>query len=81
MGCNYEIEVSPEQERQLISHYKNGRLRLLVQRKINVETREVKGATLESFEPITNTSFYDIADEIRMKYQELSFNEEINDSE
>ncbi len=72
MGCNYEIEVTSQQEKDLIGFYKKSQLRFVVQRRINLVTREVKSATLESFEQVSSTDFYDFADEIRKKYLDIS---------
>ncbi|MEJ7678843.1 MAG: hypothetical protein WKG06_13490 [Segetibacter sp.] len=68
MGCNYEVEVtSLTGERTLLNHYKKGQLRFRIQRKVNLETKEIKSAVLESFEPVSNDNFFDIAEQIRRK--------------
>ncbi|MEJ7679688.1 MAG: hypothetical protein WKG06_17875 [Segetibacter sp.] len=75
MGVNYEVEVtSPLQEKELNQIIiKKDNLRFRIQRKINLETKEVKSAVLESFEPVSNANFFDIAEQIREKYKDITF--------
>lgn len=79
IGLNYEVEISPLQEKELIKYYKNGNLRFRIQRKINLETREVKSAVLESFELVSNANFFDIAEQIREKYKDITFINDVNE--
>lgn len=79
LGCNYEVEVTSQQEKELINHYKKGQLRFRIQRKVNLETKEIKSAVLESFEPVSNNNFFDIAEQIREKYKDITFENDVNE--
>lgn len=49
-GYNYDIKVTPSQEKKIIPYFKKNKIRLILNKKISTEDKQVKGAELESFE-------------------------------
>mgnify|MGYP003645960179 FL=1 len=66
-GLNVDIKVSSKQEAKLIPHYKKDRLRLILNKKISVTSKEVKSADLESFEVVKEESLHSALTKIRNK--------------
>ncbi len=79
-GCSFDIDVTPDQEGDLIQYYKKDRLRLVVYKKISVDTREVKSATLQSFEAVPAQNIYNGIEELRKKYSDLDISESNQDA-
>jgi transcriptional regulator CtsR len=69
----YDITVTSEQEKELIKSFKTDRLALTVRQKIHCETGDVKQASLEDFEVLSNRTFVQAADELRQKYPDGIF--------
>lgn len=80
-GFNFDIEVTPEQELDLIQHYKKERLRLVVHKKVGVDSHDIKSAVLQSFEVIKDHNFHTAIQEFRSKYSELDISDFIQDSQ
>jgi len=56
-GHNYDIKVTSSQEKKLIPFFKKNQMRLVLNKKISTDDKQVKSAELESFEPTENISF------------------------
>lgn len=64
----YDIDVTSEQEKQLIKSFKTDRIVLTVRQKIHYESGLVSNASLEEFEVLSKKTFVEAADELRQKY-------------
>ncbi len=64
----YNIEITPRQEQDLLSEYKKSRLRLSVKKKISVETDKTMSAELLDFEVLSEQSFKELAEIFRDKH-------------
>ncbi len=62
---DYPIEISPKQERVLVSEYKKNRLRLSVRKKIIFETDKISMAELLDFEVLDGLDFATLAKSFR----------------
>ncbi len=69
----YDIDVTSEQEKQLIKSFKTDRLVLTVRQKIHYESGLVGHASLEEFEVLSKKTFVQAADELRQKYPDGLF--------
>lgn len=56
-GHNYDIKVTSSQEKKLIPYFKKNKMRLILNKKLSTDDKQVKSAELESFEETTNISF------------------------
>lgn len=56
-GHNYDIKVTSSQERKLIPYFKKNKMRLILNKKISTDDKQVKSAELESFEATENIGF------------------------
>ncbi len=74
-GLNFDIEITSEQERDIIQYYKKDRLRLVVHKKISVDTREIKSAILQSFEAVPDRKIYSAREEFIKKYADANFDD------
>lgn len=63
-GKNYDIKVSAKQEREILPYFKKNRLRLVLNKKISTDDKEIKSATLESFEITENNTFFNKLEDI-----------------
>lgn len=61
----YNIYISPEQELDLLIHYKKNRVSLSIKAKISFETHKIKSADLLNFEILKENTFYELALELR----------------
>lgn len=64
-GHNYEIKVTVKQERKLLPFFKICKMRLIINKKISTEDKQIKSATLESFESTEKISFFNSIENIR----------------
>jgi len=78
-GLPFKIEVSEEQERVLIQHFKKSELRLSVIKRIEFSSGEIKNAQLEDFEALSEQLFTQLAQTLGQKYPDGLFNN-IDDS-
>lgn len=65
---DYNIEITPAQERSLLNEYKRNRLRLTVKKKINFETERIVSAELLDFEVLNGQSFAELAEQFRAQH-------------
>ena len=72
---SFDIEINSKQEKELSKYFKNKKIRLVVNKKINTENNEIKSATLESFEVLNDDNIIDIAKDIRNKFSDDIINE------
>lgn len=56
-GHNYDIKVTSSQEKKLIPFFKKNKMRLVLNKKISTDDKQVKSADLENFEPTENFGF------------------------
>lgn len=56
-GHNFDIKVTRSQELKLIPFFKNNKMRLVLNKKISTDDKQIKGAELEGFEPTENIGF------------------------
>lgn len=68
-GLDFNIEISKEQETEMLGLFKKNRLRLNIRKKINFETDKTSSAELVEFEVLDmEQSFVDAAKAFRAKY-------------
>jgi hypothetical protein len=75
----YEIEVSKEQEQQLIKHFKKDKLHLTITKKIGFDSENIISAVLEDYEIVSNLSFLEASQLLLNKYPDGIF-DHIEDS-
>ena len=64
----YNIEITPQHEHDLLNEYKKSRLRLTIKKKISVETDKIFSAELLEFEALSEQSFRELAETFRQKH-------------
>ncbi|AEE48910.1 hypothetical protein [Haliscomenobacter hydrossis] len=74
-GFNHSIKVTQAQEKALIQYFKKQSLRFKITKKIDFLTNEVKEAELESFTPLSDKTFAELAAEIKASNPEGFFND------
>jgi hypothetical protein len=77
-GVDYNILVSPEQEKSLKNFYKESQLRLRVKIKIDATTSAVSKTNLIDFEALGDIDFLDAIDIVKNDFGDIFIN--INDS-
>ena len=75
----YEIEVSHEQENELIKYFKKEKLYLTITKKISFDSGTIISATLEDFEEVGSLSFIEASQLLLNKYPDGIF-DHIEDS-
>lgn len=65
---DFNIEVTPKQEKALVGEYKKSKLRLSIRKKINFETDKIVSAELLDFEILSEQSFSELAEQFRKKH-------------
>lgn len=61
----YDIEISNQQESELLNFYKKDKIRFLVRKKLTSEKKEIISAKLEAFEVLQEKGFVKAVSEIR----------------
>lgn len=69
----YEIEVSHEQEQQLIKHFKKDKLHLTITKKIGFDSGNIISALLEDYEKVGDLSFVEASQLLINKYPDGIF--------
>ncbi|MFN3589926.1 MAG: hypothetical protein ACK4UP_11140 [Spirosomataceae bacterium] len=69
----YEIEVSHEQENELIKYFKKEKLYLTITKKISFDSGTIISATLEDFEEVGSLSFIEASQLLLNKYSDGIF--------
>lgn len=75
----YEIEVSHDQEHQLIKHFKKDKLHFTITKKIGFDLENIISATLEDFGKVGDLSFLEASEFLLNKYPDGLF-DHIEDS-
>lgn len=70
---SFEIGVNEKQEHELIQYYKKGKLRFIVNKRIDVHTNQVKDATLIEHEPIFFEKLPNYGQKIRAKLGDILY--------
>lgn len=55
---HFDIEVTPEQEKMLLSHYKKTKLLLTIKKKIDFDSGNILSAILEDYEEVSEGDFF-----------------------
>ncbi|MDR1939058.1 MAG: hypothetical protein LBQ73_11265, partial [Tannerellaceae bacterium] len=78
----YEIQITGEQERELIKCFKKSKLLLRVKKKINTETGKIESAVLMNFDVVKNSGgrLVDKAEELKGRYGERGVFPKVKDS-
>ena len=76
---NFDIEITPDQERQLISHYKKTKLLLTIKKKIDFNNEGILSAILEDFEEVPESEFFKGLKSISKQYPNGLFSVENNE--
>ena len=74
-GITYQIEVTEEQESQLVHHFKKNKLRFSIVKRIDFSSGEVKSARLEDFKTLSDQSFTQLAEALSKEHPNGLFNE------
>ena len=74
-GQNYDIKVTPKQEKKLIPFFKKNKMRMVLNKKISTYNNEIKSAELESFETTNSGTLLENISKFRNeKFDESVFN-------
>ncbi len=76
---NFDIEITPSQERKLISHYKKTKLLLTIKKKIDFEGGQILSAILEDFEEVAESDFFKGLKRLSDQYPNGLFSAENNE--
>lgn len=70
---SFEIEVNEKQERELIKYYKKGKLRFVINKRIDVQTNIVKDAIMIDYEIIISDKLSSYGQKLREKLGETLY--------
>ncbi|MDX2070614.1 MAG: hypothetical protein SFV55_19455 [Haliscomenobacter sp.] len=80
-GFAHNVEVTAEQEMELLPYFKKAKLVFSIRKRIDMATKEIKGAMLEDFKLSNPRSFAEMAEELKAAQPDGLFNEIENTAE
>lgn len=76
----FDIEVTPSQEKILLTHYKKTKLLLTIKKKIDFDSGSILSAILEDYEEVPETDFFQGLKKLSNNYPNGLFSVESNEN-